>query len=422
MPSSAETLRDATHTAPTVPGVGLALAALLTPPLGIFAPVSIAPLLALLAVALLASGWREAVAAARSYAWFLIPLALMAAWGAITALWSPIPGHSLLESGRFLLLGAGGVVVLGRAAALGDSETGRLGYALLAGAALGVLLLQIELRSDQTIARYILGIPAEHFASIGVGRYDRGITVLLLMAWPAAAGLAARRRWLGMALFALAVAVTVTEFHSRASIFALIIALGASALAVRLPRVVAMGMVGAVALVAFVFPLVAPDGAAIERMHARLPQLPQSAVHRLVIWRFAAERIGERPMLGWGMDASRALPGGKSLINDLYPEVTINDRAEALPLHPHDAALQWRLELGIPGTLLALAGLAGILRRLALGSRRGWQRALAFGYAASALTVALLSFGAWQAWWLSTLWLGAALLARLGDESERAAP
>jgi hypothetical protein len=28
--------------------------------------------------------------------------------------------------------------------------------------------------------------------------------------------------------------------------------------------------------------------------------------------------------------------------------------------------------------------------------------------------VASLSFGTWQAWWLSTLWLGSALMARLG--------
>jgi O-antigen ligase len=144
-------------------------------------------------------------------------------------------------------------------------------------------------------------------------------------------------------------------------------------------------------------------------------------VHRLVIWRFVAERIGDRPVLGWGMDASRAVPGGKSLVNDLYPQVTINDRAEALPLHPHDAALQWRLELGLPGTLLALAALARLLWPLARITDT-WQRALVFGYAASALTVALLSFGAWQAWWLSTLWLGAALLARLGERREAAAP
>jgi O-antigen ligase len=421
MPPSGAPFSDATHAAATVPGIGLALAALVAPPLAVLAPVGIASLMALVMVALLASGWRDSVAAARPYAGFLVLLASISVWGAVTALWSPIPRHSLLECGRFLLLSAGGVLVLGRAAALGDGEAERLFYALLAGFALALLLLQIELRSGEAIARYVLRIPAERFASIGVGRYDRGITVLLLMAWPAAVGLAARRRWLGIALLALAAGATVGEFFSRASIVALVIALGAMLLALRLPRLTAGSMVGAAMLIAFVVPLAAPDGAGIERIRVAWPILRQSAVHRLVIWRFVAERIGDRPILGWGMDASRDVPGGKDLINDRYPEVTINNQAEALPLHPHDAALQWRLELGLPGTLLALAALARLLWPLAR-MRGPWHRALVFGYAASALTVALLSFGAWQAWWLSTLWLGAALLARLGDQREPAAP
>jgi hypothetical protein len=83
-------------------------------------------LVALLTAASLASGWRESVAAARPYARLFVLLALISAWSAITALWSRIPGHSLLESGRFLLLNAGGIVVLGRTAGLGDGKADRL--------------------------------------------------------------------------------------------------------------------------------------------------------------------------------------------------------------------------------------------------------------------------------------------------------
>ena len=90
--------------------------------------------------------------------------------------------------------------------------------------------------------------------------------------------------------------------------------------------------------------------------------------------------------------------------------------AEALPLHPHDAPLQWRLELGFPGLLLASAAIGLALWRLATTSAwPPWRRAAAFGYAASALLIALVSFGTWQSWWLSALWLGAALMASLGE-------
>jgi O-antigen ligase len=83
-----------------------------------------------------------------------------------------------------------------------------------------------------------------------------------------------------------------------------------------------------------------------------------------------------------------------------------------LPLHPHDAALQWRLELGLPGGLLCVAILATVLWRVADSAHTPPpQRALALGCAAAVLTIAMLSFGAWQAWWLSSIWLVAALLA-----------
>ena len=75
-----------------------------------------------------------------------------------------------------------------------------------------------------------------------------------------------------------------------------------------------------------------------------------SAGHRLLIWSFVGERIAERPLLGWGLDASRAIPGGKE---EIRPGLT------RLPLHPHNAALQVWLELGMPGALLAALLSAG---------------------------------------------------------------
>ena len=76
MSPSAAPHSDATQVAPRLPGVGLALAALVAPPLGVLAPAGMAPLMALVAAALLASGWRDTIAAARPYAGILALLAL----------------------------------------------------------------------------------------------------------------------------------------------------------------------------------------------------------------------------------------------------------------------------------------------------------------------------------------------------------
>jgi exopolysaccharide production protein ExoQ len=408
----------AREAAPPAPGIILALAALITPPLAVFAPLGLAPLLALVALALLATGGRRVLDGMHGHADLAGLFLLISAWAALSALWSPIPGHSLFESARFLAIAAAGLVVTAGAASLANGAAERSGLALVAGIAITVILLQVELRSGEAIAHLIGGIPEAK--PLAITRYDRGITVLMLLAWPAAAALAVRRRWLALALLGAAVGVTVNEFDSHASMLAFAVAFVLGAIAWRLPRLVAACLVAGMLLPALAFPLVAPGGPGIESIHRTAPELPASAIHRLAIWRFAGDRIAERPLLGWGMDASRAIPGGKTPVYQLFPEIGINHSAEAMPLHPHNAALQWRLELGLPGTLLIVVLLGRVLWRLARQAMPHWRRALGFAYAGAACTVALLSFGAWQAWWLSALWLGAALLGRLGQARDSA--
>ena len=104
---------------------------------------------------------------------------------------------------------------------------------------------------------------------------------------------------------------------------------------------------------------------------------------RLDIWSFSAARVGEHPLVGWGLDASRTF-------------------GSAILLHTHNAALQVWLELGLVGALL-MAGLwLGLWRAVEDYARR--DRTLAAAAAATAtayLTIGGLSFGVWQEWWLA---------------------
>jgi O-antigen ligase len=120
-----------------------------------------------------------------------------------------------------------------------------------------------------------------------------------------------------------------------------------------------------------------------------------SAGHRLLIWSFVGDRIAEHALAGWGLDSSRAIPGGKD---------PIEAGATWLPLHPHNAPLQLWLELGVPGAVL-LALLAGNAW-LALGAVE-WPRMFAAGVGGSLATSFVASFatyGIWQEWWQGTLW------------------
>lgn len=124
--------------------------------------------------------------------------------------------------------------------------------------------------------------------------------------------------------------------------------------------------------------------------------LPRSTYHRLLIWGFATERIAERPILGWGFNTSRAMPGGQKNLD--ISEI-------AMPLHPHNAALQWRLELGILGALFG-AGLILVSTEMARRYAAGRvARAGAVAAIGATFVIAMISFGAWQTWWVSGMFL-----------------
>jgi O-antigen ligase len=148
---------------------------------------------------------------------------------------------------------------------------------------------------------------------------------------------------------------------------------------------------------------------------ARLERLPGlgetadsfkiSAGHRLLIWSFAGDRIAERPLTGWGLDASRAIPGGDDPIRPGEPW---------MPLHPHNAALQVWLELGAPGAVLFALLVALVWGALA---RAEWPPLFAAA-AGGSLTIAFVgcfgTYGIWQEWWLGTLSLSLFLVLVIG--------
>ncbi len=124
--------------------------------------------------------------------------------------------------------------------------------------------------------------------------------------------------------------------------------------------------------------------------------LPPSTRHRLAMWSFAVEKIDEKPWLGWGFGSSRHIP---------QEDRRLAPNMEIMPLHPHNLALQTRLELGLPGSLI-LAGLVfSVFYRLATFTNDGWISGLAMAPAAGWLFVANVSYGMWQSWWIALAFL-----------------
>jgi exopolysaccharide production protein ExoQ len=391
------------------PGHALALAGLLTPPLAAVAPLSLAPLLAVAAVGALALGGYRELWRLDALRVLVVALALLGLLGAASALWSIIPLHSLLEGLRYLVICAAGLVLIATALGLDPAERQQVARWFLCGFVIALVILGAAAvlgafwdppRTEGAVARWL-----RHFTV-----FDRGATTLTLSLWPALLVLAGgRKRWAVAALILVTLAI-VLALRSRTAMLCLVIGLALWPFAYRFPRacsaLIAASLLGLVA----VFPVLPLSMDTVVGIHRAVPRFGNSAIHRFSIWHFAIDRIAERPLLGWGLDASRALPGGSDLVDDpRLPEI-----AEAggfwMPLHPHNAALQWRLELGLPGAALATIALLWILWRAsspAVGPPA--TRATALALIAAALVVAMLSYGFWQAWWQSSLWLIAAL-------------
>ena len=368
-----------------------AAAALLFLPLAVLAPLGETWLLLLLALAV---GWRfrNAAAAVRApWLWLLLGLA---GWAAVSTAWAVAPGTPWLSFSLAALFVCAGLVSAG-AGGLGTADRDRLLRWAWVGFAAGAALLAVELLFGLPISTALRGTAADQ--PLTLSHANRGATVLVLLLWPLAAadGFSIRERGVPAVL---AVAVLTAASNSTAAVAAL--AIGGAVYAAVL--VGGATVVRALGLLTVAFVAAAPFLAAMldpETLAAAVPLAKQSFVHRLYIWDFAADRILERPLLGWGLDASPFLPGA----GERAP------RGLLMPLHPHNAALQLWVELGVVGAAILAALTWACVRGIArIHDARG--RAGAAAAFASAFVIASVSYGIWQNWWIATLALTAAFV------------
>jgi len=141
-----------------------------------------------------------------------------------------------------------------------------------------------------------------------------------------------------------------------------------------------------------------------------------SYVHRLHIWHFLSEKIFLHPWVGHGLDTS-CLPSIRptSYTWTFFEKTTLNPHSvhhilpqEPLFLHVHNAVIQLWFELGFIGICLASLFLLKVFARA-----HTWPhppRILTFGYAATAITIALASLDFWHSWWFAALWISTGIV------------
>jgi len=405
-------------------GLVLCAAAIILPTLAIYAALALVALLVIVALALLVLVGRRCLTALRDTRPLIALLVALSLWGLLSTAWSIFPSHSLIEALRFIAVAAVGLIALGAAMTTAPAERRLVGQSLAIGLLIALVLLAIERSTWGAIMRIFHPVPYDlvyvhRDDDLLLYRFDRGLDVFVLALW--AALFADVPRWLRFGLL-LAGAVVIHLMITAAAELALLASVLVFIAARFFPRTVAALMIAALFAVSAAIPLATPSYEQVGVLYANHPGIKWSGIHRLLIWRFASDRVGEHPLVGWGMDASRAVPGGNTDLTTLLPPAHYPAEALALPLHPHNALLQLLLELGVPGLLLGLAVISTILIRV------GWRlplsrerRAGALALAAAAVTIGLLSFGIWQEWWQATLWLAATLFVAAQPQDDRAA-
>lgn len=327
---------------------------------------------------------------------FVAALLAFTGWVAASVMWAPDP-----ETLQHVKLSGAVIVGLLFAAGCGvDAESRRRVRAAGVGfAAVLVVLLIIEAAMGMPLNR----LDQPDAAPVTLMRNpSRGATVLVVAIWGVAAALGggkAHERWIWRALV-LGTAAISLQFDMNAN--ALAMGAGAVAFAVALtwPRFAALSLTGGLAAWLLAAPFLTPIILGLPQLQGRLPD---SWIVRGEIWKFICTRIAENPLWGAGIDASRQFPAEVT-----YGHLTFRQ----VPLHPHSASLQIWYETGAIGAALgAVALLAG---GIALARKLGDDtQAMAGACAtiAAAGLIANVSYGAWQEWWVASVFLAAGLAA-----------
>lgn len=338
---------------------------------------------------------------------------LLVAVGALSALWSITPELSVERAAKlavFLILLAGLIHVVSRWTEDDRRYIAEIGlkawWVALAGA-IPILIFETDLKA--VISTFVSEEQAIHVRQVWKPVSNNAVVLLVVTAFPLfGRDLSTIRHKLYLALAVLGLLVAILQSGSNSALLGLIAGLAVWWLYSRYSRamvgVLTVGLpIAVLAMPVFIYPLANNP----EPIARSIPNFPNSFIHRLLIWDFTLERVAERPVLGWGLDTSPAIPGGTDLrpIHYVVPwlDKPITHPDQNLPLHPHNAVLQIWLELGLIGVAAFMFAIWTLLRTQLTAHRKSGPMA---GFFVSAMAIYCVAYGLMQSWWIAFLFLG----------------
>ncbi len=330
----------------------------------------------------------------RGWAWAVLVVLLL--WAAISSAWTTAPAAAETKLLQFLGLFGFGSFLLLWVAALSPGQARRLASVFAAAFAIALGVLGVELAADFPLFRWVNQVPAEQPLDRNI--VNQNLLLVAVLIWPVSLFWLRMSAWYGpvpqrLAILIACVAIGWILVLDSESAKLAVLAGGGLWMLARWRWQVACwaGFCGLLASLLLAVPIAHGLYAAGLR---DAPWLHRNFQHRVEIWHEAASRLAERPVTGWGLEASRDIPRGDR-ISVFFPEAD-----SLIPLHPHNASLHILLELGVIGALLVAALAALLLRQVAALAPRDRPYAVAcFG---AAWAGAQTAYGVFQGWWLAS--------------------
>jgi O-antigen ligase len=237
---------------------------------------------------------------------------------------------------------------------------------------------------------------------------NRNITAMIFLFWPTVLAIsllaptARRQHWWLAGLVPVVAALLVSKHATSKIAFigaaAVFVAFQFSPAATR--RIVSWSWAAAIMLVV---PL------ATLAYHSQLylsDWIPHSAQHRIVIWGYTSSQIAKAPILGAGINTTRALNDPAGYDAPLAPG---SDFRLTTGWHSHNVYLQAWYETGAVGALLLLA--IGLLALNSLAQAPAHVQPFLYATFATCALLGGTSFSLWQPWFMASFGFAAGFAA-----------
>ncbi len=337
---------------------------------------------------------------------FLLWAAAFPALMALSALWSIEPAESLMRGVKTLPITLGGAILIALALKEDEDLQSKFRHYFPIAVFISVSVLAFDLYSHGAI--YHLFHEPRADGRFSVSKLNRAAVVAALCFFPAmlcllhGASPRGERLFRGAAI-AIILALALWQTGSFAAQMALVAgALFFAVFPVR-SKIAWPGIAGILIGLTFAAPWIAQIMfGMIAPMFAHTSFLSDAYVTlRMDIWDFVSRRALERPLTGFGADATEFIKNFDS--SGLYWK-------SKQVLHPHNFAIQLWIEFGVMGPLLMGAFFMDFLQKLS--RQNAMDSRIMGGLFIAVLLISASAFGFWQTYWIGLMgfvWAAAVL-------------